>query len=525
MIALRAVLQAALADVRERTRRGSFLATMVGTLYLAYLVATGWVVVRVGGYRGIATSAWVGSQISLVIATLLSLVGFYLVRGSVTRDRDTGVGEILATTALSRVQYVLAKLVSNTAVLGTIVAVLAAAAVALQSFAGEAPLELGALLAPFALLALPAMALVAALAVLFETLPGLRGGLGNVVFFMVWMALLVLAIQGGGAFDFGGFGLLHDSMNAALAAAHPGHPPGLAVQISPPRVDATFFWPGIAWSAPVVVARLAWFAVALGVTLVGALAFDRFDPARRRRGGARTAAAPAVADPLAPTPGEANPAHPAAAALPALVAADLAFSPWRLLRAELRVLVAGRSRWWFVAAFGLLVGQLVAPAAAVVHPWLVLAWIWPLLLWSPLGGRARRSGVHQVLWTAPRPVLRQLLVEWLAGVVLAAAVGGGAAVRLAMAGDLAGVSAWAAACLAIPALAVALGVLSGGTTAFEAVWLLWWYLGLLQRAPFLDLAGSSPAALGRSAPWAVAGAAAALVGLAAAVRARQVRGG
>ena len=100
MSTLRAVTQAALADIRERTRRGSFLATMVATLYLAYLVATGWVAVRVGGYRGVATSAWVGSQIALVIATLLSLIGFYLVKGSVARDHDTGVGEILATTPL-----------------------------------------------------------------------------------------------------------------------------------------------------------------------------------------------------------------------------------------------------------------------------------------------------------------------------------------------------------------------------------------------------------------------------------------
>ena len=421
-------------------------------------------------------------------------------------------------------QYVLAKLTSNFAVLGAIVGVLATAAVALQSFAGEATLERRPLLAPFALLALPAMALVAALAVLFETLPGLRGGLGNVVFFIVWMALLVLAIEGGGTFDFGGFGLLHDSMTSALDAAHPGHRPGFAVQISPPRVDATFFWPGITWTAPIVAARLAWFAGAIGITLLGAAAFDRFDPARRRRGGAR-ALAGAAAEAVAEGGGVPAPAPAVAPVLPGLAPDDLAFSPWRLLRAELRLLVAGRSRWWFVVAFGLLVGQLVAPAAAVVHPWLVLAWIWPLLLWSPLGGRARRDGVHQVLWTAPRPVLRQLVVEWLAGAVLAAATGGGAALRLVIAGDAAGVAAWIAACLAIPALAVSLGVLSGGSTAFEVAWLLWWYLGLLQRAPFLDLAGGSPAALGRTAPWAITLAALALVGLAAAVRARQVRGG
>ena len=58
----------------------------------------------------------------------------------------------------------------------------------------------------------------------------------------------------------------------------------------------------------------------------------------------------------------------------------------------------------------------------------------------------------------------------------------------------------------------------------EIVWLVAWYVGLLQRAPFLDIAGSTPQAIGRTAPVAVVLVACALVALAALARSRRLRG-
>ena len=70
--------------------------------------------------------------------------------------------------------------------LAAMVFVMAVAALCMQMFRAEdRALRLWALLSPLLLYALPAMALVAALAVLFETLPVLRGGVGNVVWFFV----------------------------------------------------------------------------------------------------------------------------------------------------------------------------------------------------------------------------------------------------------------------------------------------------------------------------------------------------
>jgi hypothetical protein len=519
--AARVVLAVARADTRERMRRYSFLVTVGATVYIGYLVNAGWMSLRLSGYRGAANSAWVGSQMAVIISALLTLAGFYLVKGNITRDYSTGVGEILATTRLSRAHYMLGKLLSNVAVLGAVVGVLAAAAIVMQLLAGErSHVDAAALLLPLVLIALPAMTATAALAVLFESIRPLRGGLGNVVYFFTWTTLLVVAVTSGGVWDLTGVSLLQGSMQAALLAQHPGAHPGFAIQIHPPRHAETFVWDGLAWTGAVVAGRLVWVAVAVALALLAAALFGRFDPARGGA-GARGMAAPeggAGAAEVLP-PASRRPAPP----LGALAAPSPRFSFAALLLAQLRLLLTGQSWWWRLVAGGLIAAQLAAPLAASLHPALVLAWVWPILVWSSLGCRPFADRVDQVLWTAPAPVRRQLPAEWLAGVATAALAGAGAGVRLLLAADGRGIAAWASGCLLIPALALALGSLTGGSKAFEAVWLVVWYVGLLQKAPLLDIAGTTPAAIGRTAPAAIALMALALVGVAALVRVRRLR--
>ena len=145
----------------------------------------------IGDTRGIYNSAWVGILMALTANLFLSLAGFYVVKNAVERDRRTGVGEILATTPMSKPLYMLGKTASNLAVLLAMVAVLAAMGPVAQWVAGEETrIEIWGLLSPFLFLCLPTMALVAASAVLFETFPSCAGGFGNVVWFCVWMGLM-----------------------------------------------------------------------------------------------------------------------------------------------------------------------------------------------------------------------------------------------------------------------------------------------------------------------------------------------
>jgi hypothetical protein len=73
--------------------------------------------------------------------------------------------------------------------------------------------------------------------------------------------------------------------------------------------------------------------------------------------------------------------------------------------------------------------------------------------------------------------------------MVAIASGGGLAIHLVIEGDLAGLAAWLAGALFVPALALALGVWSGSSRAFEAIYTLWWYVGPMNHTPGADFMG------------------------------------
>lgn len=509
------------ADFLERVRRYSFLVTLALAVFLGYAVSAGHLKLWLGEMRGIYNSAWVGVLMALVANTLLSLAGFYVVKNAVERDRQTGVGQILATTPMSRPLYALGKMASNLAVLLAMVAVLVAMGPVAQLVAGEERrIEVWKLVSPFLFLCLPAMALVAALAVLFEMIPWLRGGFGNVVWFFAWGGLLPSAIQIPGFPDFLGVGAatsqLFEVMRVRFGKVDHSFTLGA---LASERNARTFVWDGMDWTPRVVLGQLLWVLVAVGVALLAALLFDRFDPSRGRvrprkmkEGRAETVVETAPVS--APVPVHLQP----------LPAGARRFRFPGLLGAELRLLLKGQRWWWYAGALGLLIASLAAPLAGVRSIVLPLAWIWPVLLWSALGTREARYATDGLVFSAAHPLSRQLPAVWLSGVLLAAATGGVVGLRLALAEDWRGVGAWLVGALFIPTLALALGVWSGSSKPFEAIYLMIWYVGPLQHTPSLDFMGATPAAMGAGVPLAFLAITGVLGAAAVAGRRRQMAG-
>jgi hypothetical protein len=197
MIRSRALYHMVRADFLERVRRYSFLLTLAFSVYLAYAVYAGQMVLKLDEYRGMDNSAWLGSVVGLVASMWLTLVGFYIVKNAIQRDRETRVGQILATTPIGKSFYTLSKTLSNFAVLAAMVLVLALGSIVIQLFHRADPhIDLIALVSPVLLLGLSAVAVTAALAVLFESLPVLRGGVGNILYVFLWIFLLVLGANG-----------------------------------------------------------------------------------------------------------------------------------------------------------------------------------------------------------------------------------------------------------------------------------------------------------------------------------------
>lgn len=492
------------ADFMERVRRYSFLITLALTAYFCYICLppnhASYVTMRIADHRGVYSSACVGTVVAMLSTLIFSLAGFYFVKNTVDRDLQTGVGQILATTPLTKPLYTLGKALSNFAVLAVMVGVMAVAAGVMQLARREdTTVRVWQLLAPFLFIVLPVMAAVAAVAILFEVIPGLRGGAGNVVYFFLWITGLGFAVQTPAeghpwraSTDLVAFGVAIPSFVAACESAFPGcaaskeFSMGFNFGSGSVWNLTTFPWTGVHWSVLIVAGRLVWIGLAVLVALLAAVFFRRFDPARESRRQAR----PRPEAKLVTEEGESRPSGTYASKLSPLPPEARQFRFGVLVRAELRLALKGVSRWWYAVALILIAGGLFSPAA-ISRFFLVAAWIWPILIWSAMGTRELRQRTEQLVFSIARPLRRQLPTCWLAGVIVAALTGSGTGLRLLLARDGAGLVAWTVGALFIPALALALGVWSGSSKLFEVIYTLLWYAGPASQVASLDYMGAT----------------------------------
>ncbi len=456
------------------------------------------------------TSSYVGFAASLVVASLVAWFGFYLVVGAVRRDRDCGVGAILAATPLSRGQYILGKFAAHALYLALVAAMtLSAGLVAFWRFgAGPfAPLDFFAL--PI-LISIPAVAVTASLALLFDVTPGLRGRAGLVIWFFTFLLLLVALPHSLAGVSRAGPGRLPIFDPAGFATqdwlVRQTVPSGVSIStglIIHDRPVSRVPWPGVQVTARLCAVRALNGIFALAPLALAALLFDRFDPARSGRGrrrraregqrpeGTAVAAASPPAIHVGPMALAGNPARPSAAAA---------------LLAEARLIWSG-ANWikWPLAASALAAAVLPAPAVA---PSLAAFFLLLIPVVSESAAREELAGTRGLVFSQPGVPASPLL--WKAGslVLFLLALGSPAIVRAFAAAPIKGIEL-VFGLFFFAFVATACGWLTGGGKLFSALFLILWYAAI-NRLPAADFAG----ALSRS-PSAATSAAYVLVGLAA----------
>lgn len=531
MSAARILFHMMRADFFQRLRSYRFLAMLLFTIFLTYLFIPAIDSIQIaglqlGGYRGLYNSAWIGSMVTLLMGEFFILFAFYLLRGSVELDRRTGVGQILAATPMSKAAYTMGKWLSNIAVIGAMTGMIILAAGILQLMRGEDPsLNLWALSAPFLLVLMPALVLIAAVAVLFDSLNLLRGGLGSLLFFFLAYPALTLLL------DIQGSGLIYPSIYQACAVQFSGCNPIRQIDLGLPPLSSfpAFRYEGIHWIADLLFGRLGLVLLGAAIALLAGACFHRFDPARSEGSGFGNLfaglkhAAPGF---ITTTPSH-TPDHPEGdpAAVAKVTAVSLTPLPpqarlgigtprsyWQVLRAELRLTFKGVHWLWYTGAVVLIAASLLVPDlsfedahfASVDLAQLVLlpiAWVWPLTLWSGLGVREGRYRVEQMVLSTPHPLRRHLSMSWLVGVLIAFALSSGVCLQLALAGRWTSLLALGIGAVFVPTLAMALGCWSGGSKLFEGAYLFIWYLASVHLVPYLDFMGRVPVAVDGGIPW------------------------
>lgn len=143
-------------------------------------------------YRGIYNSVWMGWVATIAFISVVTLIGFYFVRNSIKRERKLLIGEITASIGTKSWIFIFGKAFGNLLFLILQMLIVIFITIIMQLVRGESySLDLIKLLTPFVILAVPACFIVSVIAIIFEVIPILRNSFGNVAYFFVWSGICV----------------------------------------------------------------------------------------------------------------------------------------------------------------------------------------------------------------------------------------------------------------------------------------------------------------------------------------------
>jgi hypothetical protein len=474
------------ADFFDRIRRRNYLITLMCMAILTLLFlpdpSAGYSVVSVGGYRGLYNSAWIGASLAILNALFLPLICFYLVKNAVERDREQGISELIVPTPVKKFDYLLGKWLSNFTLLLGVMICMSLTSIFVQLFIGEDySLNLVQLLLPQILYVLPILAVICAAAILFETIPLLRGGIGNVSYFFLWITLVLYTINGAA-----GVGDIIDQIRQAVQAYDPGNNGDVNVSFAvsdkarESRLFNTFVWSGINYNSMMIGAFAQLMGFALLLLVAATFIFDRF---KKSTGHSLTQqASQKFAQKLA------------LVLQPVSRLSDSLTNQWvftRLVRQEFLLLIRGSSIWWYLAMIGLFVAQFMAPMGTLRAAVLPATWLMCVLLFSPMGQREIQHRADSLIFSCLSPLKKQFPAMLLAGFLLALLVVSGGFLRFILSGEFFSALMLLTGSLFISSLALACGSLTRTSRTFEVLFTALWYIGPLNKSA-LDFAGVDP---------------------------------
>lgn len=355
-------------------------------------------------YRPRYSSAWIGMMIAALDSILLSLVGFYLVRGTLLRDFESRVWQLLVGTTMTRRGYLLAKWMSQFVVLLCLVAISVIIGLVAQWVRAEdRHLNLIQMLIPVISLSLPALAISSTCAIWFDMIPFLRKTTGNVLFFIAWIFALASTSPGvptqlraHGIADPLGMTVFSDSLQANAALELPvKHNKGFCLVCGRPHQHTQIYnWNGSPPSLELIGTRMFWLLAALGGVLAATPLLD-WSAAKSGEGLDRVKKSKARR-----------------LFWLSYILRPLEFSTTgRILSFELSETMRRRPWWWWLALITSLGVQTFAPIEGASMA-LIIAWVLNLDVLSRLVLREKEYGTHDLIYSCAGAARRMLPARW-----------------------------------------------------------------------------------------------------------------
>jgi len=145
--------------------------------------------VTIGRHLPVMTSATLGVTLGIIVSTLLLPVGFLYLRSNVTRLQPWQIEEV---TAASRVAIALGRFAADVVILFAMLAALTFAGWFLAWMVGSGPLNIWHITLTLWIVAGPSLMGLAAIRIFLDSFPITRGGLGDTLFFFIWIAAVAV---------------------------------------------------------------------------------------------------------------------------------------------------------------------------------------------------------------------------------------------------------------------------------------------------------------------------------------------
>jgi hypothetical protein len=286
---LNLVLTLAHNEVRLRMRRLSTVVALLAVAAISWSMITdpagGMALLVINDARVLYTSSALAIGSAALGGMLFGLGGFYLVRGRISEDIRSGIGSVIGATPVSNGLFLLARWVGGVAYLVSMIIAFMGTMLVCHLMRGDGPIQIEVYLQTYALLLLPCAFWLVSCAILFDSVSALMGKAGDVLFFFLWMAQLMLMTQLDNrhyshisslmAFDFSGIAMSMVNLQMHL------HSTGISVGASDFNAAlAPLTLPKYLWTPELVGLRGISILIALVPLLPAALLFHRFSPDR-----------------------------------------------------------------------------------------------------------------------------------------------------------------------------------------------------------------------------------------------------
>jgi len=474
------VWQCFIADFKQRTRQQSFIVTLLAMSVLTLLyfpsLDAQYQTVMVNGYRGIYNSAWLGACLAMLNIFLLPLICFYLIKNGLELDRQSMTNELIAATPVSKVTYLFSKWCSNVLILIFILPVMLLTLILIQLYYGESyQIDLWALIWPQLVFVLPTLLAVASLAIMFESIKWLRGGVGNVIYFFLWTGFMVQNIQG-----VSGAGAILSSIRDEVIERFPLQQSSTHIGVSISEgVDAikTFNWQGVEPTALHLWSIVPLLIICLTCFILAVIFFDRFSQNSRTENKPSSWLKRVLTTQIIRR----------LDVLFALLSKNFSFT--RLLRLELKLLLKGHSTYWAIGLLVLNIVQLFVSKQLLVSIFLPMSWLWCVLVISQLGQLEKQANTLELITYSKSSAVLQSLTSYSAAWVLLAMASMGSVLRFAAMTEWMLLIQLIIAISFTVSLAYFCGAFTGTKRMFEVLYPALWYVGPIQAALYVDFFG------------------------------------